>query len=314
MRATTPRNSNSQRATMAVELLDLRKIRSAEAPLFIEIIPAHEVSLAEQAAVFTSAFDGYVGGSFSMDAAALSRFICAQGVDLCYSRFARADNQLVGCGYVTRTGNASHLAGMGVVPAARRRGVARRLLLRLLDEARARDDDAMMLGVIQQNPAAHSLYSSSGFQKVDRLFGWRRAPYESAAGPIENVVEEISLTEAAQLQVAMNFPQLPWQVSPHAVAKLAAAHAFRVGSACIVIGHPNAAAVRVHAISFPSSGSATWADLRFGLSTVMALQPTCEFFTPALFPEEFGRHIFQPLGFALAPISQFLMRFGLRQS
>ncbi len=49
----------------------------------LEIVPAHELSLAEQAQVFTDAFTGYVGGSFAMDAAGLARFLCAQGADLC---------------------------------------------------------------------------------------------------------------------------------------------------------------------------------------------------------------------------------------
>ena len=50
-----------------------------------EIIPAHDVPLAEQAEIFTRAFAGYVGGSFAMDANALARFIFIQGADLCWS-------------------------------------------------------------------------------------------------------------------------------------------------------------------------------------------------------------------------------------
>ena len=83
----------------------------------IEIIPASEVSLAEQARIFTEAFTGYVGGSFAMDAAGLARFIRAQGADLCYSRLAKNENGLCGFGYTARTGDISRLCGMGVIAA-----------------------------------------------------------------------------------------------------------------------------------------------------------------------------------------------------
>jgi hypothetical protein len=76
-----------------------------------EIIPAHDVPLAAQAATFTEAFRGYVGGAVAMDTAALGRLIHAQGIDLCYSRFARSAPGLCGFGYITRTGDLSRLAG-----------------------------------------------------------------------------------------------------------------------------------------------------------------------------------------------------------
>jgi hypothetical protein len=54
----------------------------------IEIVPADQVSLTEQARLFTEAFTGYVGGSFEMDEAGLARFICAHDADICHTRFA----------------------------------------------------------------------------------------------------------------------------------------------------------------------------------------------------------------------------------
>ncbi len=43
-----------------------------------EIIPDHDLPLAEQAEIFTRAFSGYVGGEFAMDASALARSIFHQ--------------------------------------------------------------------------------------------------------------------------------------------------------------------------------------------------------------------------------------------
>ncbi len=79
------------------------------------------------------------------------------------SRFARNEEGLRGFAYINRTGNIARLAGMGVVRAARRIGVARTLLLQILEEARARGDRAMVLEVIEQNPSAHALIAVKAF-------------------------------------------------------------------------------------------------------------------------------------------------------
>lgn len=132
-----------------------------------------------------------------------------RGVDLCYSRFARKAEGLCGFGYLTRTGKIARLAGMGVVAAGRRTGVARQLLLHLLEEARARGDSPMVLEVIEQNPAAHALYRSENFRDIDRLFSWRRAADASTMKSLPQSatnLAEISLLEASQLPCPFEFP------------------------------------------------------------------------------------------------------------
>ncbi|MDQ2659340.1 MAG: hypothetical protein M3Y03_02860, partial [Verrucomicrobiota bacterium] len=53
------------------------------------IIPAAELSLAEQARVVNAAFANYIAGWSEMDADALARFLLLQGADLFYSRVVR---------------------------------------------------------------------------------------------------------------------------------------------------------------------------------------------------------------------------------
>ncbi len=276
-----------------------------------EIIPAHDLSLAEQAATFTEAFAGYVGGSFAMDAAGLGRFISVQGADLCHSRFARNAEGLCGFGYIGRIGEFSRLAGMGVVASARRSSVARGLLLHLLDEARARHDRLMVLEVIEQNPPACALYRREGFREMGRLCGWRRpAPAGETAKPgPSSALEEISLAAASQLPSAQEFPALPWAVCRHAVAKMAAGRAYSSGRAVVVIGDPAVAGpLRVHALASPETGAPDWVAMKEALAAILALHHAREFFAPPVFPEEFGTKLFAPLGFALEPLSQFLMQ------
>jgi GNAT superfamily N-acetyltransferase len=276
-----------------------------------EIIPAYDVPLAEQARIFSQAFTGYVGGSFEMDAAGLARFLFHQGADLSYSCFVRATEGLAGFAYINRTGNISRVGGMGVVPSARRAGVARRLLSHLLAEARTRGDQAMMLEVIEQNPAAHELYVQQGFRETARLLSWRR---KADAPAIEStaLLEEISLIRATQMPSALDYPELPWPITRHAIAKSAATCAFRSGPALVVIGAPEVPPVRLHALS--CSGRMDWEALRQTANAVLQRYPDREFFTPAVFPEQFGQEVFQPLGFARGPLSQFLMRYDLRDA
>ncbi|HWM26749.1 MAG TPA: GNAT family N-acetyltransferase [Chthoniobacterales bacterium] len=273
-----------------------------------EIIPAHDVPMAEQAEIFSQAFAGYVGGSFEMDAAALARFILHQGADLSYSYFARTAEGLAGFAYINRTGNISRVAGMGVVPAARRAGLAVRLLAHLLEAASARGDQAMMLEVIEQNPPAHRLYVEQGFRETAHLFSWRRKSHVPA---IEStaLLEEISLIRATQLPSALEYPELPWPISRHAIAKMATGRAFRSGNALIVTGDPEVPPVRLHALS--CSDEMDWAVLRAALGALFQRYPDREFFTPAVFPERFGQEVFSPLGFIRDPLSQFLMRHDL---
>jgi GNAT superfamily N-acetyltransferase len=277
----------------------------------VEIIPAHSLPLAEQAELFSQAFAGYIGGSFEMDAAGLARFILHQGADLAHSRFARTSQGLAGFGYINRTGDISRVAGMGVVPAARRSGVARRLLAHLLEEARARGDQAMVLEVIQQNPAAHALYAQEGFREKGGLLGWRREAGGVAPGQAHEALEEIPFIQASQLPSALEFPELPWAISRHAVAKMASGRAFASNHALVVISDPKVTPIRVHALSCLSHSGMDWDALRNALGALLKLYPEQEFFTPPVFPEQFGEKVFQPLGFAREPLSQFLMRYDL---
>lgn len=282
------------------------KAAGARPIMTLETIPAYDVPLAEQAKIFSQAFTGYVGGSFEMDAAGLARFICLQGADICYSRFVRTDEGLAGFAYINRTANVSRIGGMGVVPEARRAGLARRLLGHLLEEAQARGDQTMMLEVIEQNPAAHGLYAQQGFRETGHLLGWRRKANAPASESTRSL-EEISSVRASQVPSALEYPDLPWPISRHAIAKSAAKCAFQSGHALIVMGDPEVSPVRVHALS--CSDRMDWAALRETLNALLQRYPDREFFTPPVFPEQFGEEVFQPLGFAREPLSQFLMRY-----
>ena len=271
-----------------------------------EVVPASELPFTEQAATFTAAFAGYLAGSMEMDAAGLARFISLQGADLFYSRFVKDRNgALAGFGYINRTANVPRLAAMGTIPAARRTGAATHLLAHLLDEARARHDQAMVLEVFEQNGPAHALYQRHGFRELTRLFGWRHQ--NEAAGAKRNDLRELNLLSVLQMNSAPAFPEIPWQISRHIVAKLSAVRAFSLGRIAVVVGDPAVPPVRVHAFL----GEEDWRERKDLMSALCAEFPGCGFFAPPIFPENFGNEIFAPLGFVREPLNQFLMRRDL---
>lgn len=274
-----------------------------------DIVPAHDLALAEQAAVFNQAFTGYLVGWSDLDAAGLARFIRAQGIDLCYSRFVRINNALAGFGYINRTGNVSRIAAMGLVPDARRTGASSFVLAALLDEAKTRGDEAMVLEVFEQNLPALNLYRRLGFRPLMRLPGWRRAPGASIEIRAAGKLDEISLLAASQMRGSLEFPQIPWQVSRYAVTKLADARAYQLDNGCVVIGNPNLTPIRLHALIGPD---ATLEAPRIIVAGLIEKFPESEFFAPPIFPEQFGTGIFEPLGFVREPFNQFLMRYDLQ--
>ncbi len=271
-----------------------------------EIVPATAVSLDEQTRVFNEAFSGYLAGSMQHDTASFGRVLSAQGVDLCYSRFARRANAPAGFGFINRTGEISRLCGMGVVPEARRQGLAAQLLGRLVDEAKERGDRAMTLECFEQNSAAIPLYRDHGFREVARLFGWRRAARSTKPKTGAPGWQEIPILDAVRSHCGSEYPELPWQISRHAAVKVAAAKAFSVAGSSIVATNQSASPIRIYGM-FSHKGDA-WPEWRSVLMTLLDCLPEREFFAPAIFPEKFGDEIFAPLGFIREPLNQFLMR------
>lgn len=68
---------------------------------------------------------------------------------------------------------------LAVRPAARRRGLARRLVETAADLARRSGAARLFLEVAEDNAAARALYAAAGFQTVGRRAGY----YARAAGP-----------------------------------------------------------------------------------------------------------------------------------
>ena len=79
---------------------------------------------------------------------------------------ARAGGALVGWAGVLLLDDAAEILTVGVVPAARRRGIARQLVAALVTEARSRGAREAFLEVRVDNEAARQLYAAEGFAEL----------------------------------------------------------------------------------------------------------------------------------------------------
>ena len=95
------------------------------------------------------------------------------GHPLAWARIAERSGTLAGYLVAWLGAGAGHLANLATVPELRRRGIARRLIVELLEEARRRSVTSLTLEVRASNFAAQALYRGFGF----RLAGLRRGYY-----------------------------------------------------------------------------------------------------------------------------------------
>ncbi len=87
-------------------------------------------------------------------------------------------------------GGEAEILTLAVIPAARRRGVARRLLALAVERARDDGADALFLEVSDRNEAAVALYDGAGFVRA----GLRRGYYATVSPPQDALVMRLALT------------------------------------------------------------------------------------------------------------------------
>jgi GNAT superfamily N-acetyltransferase len=278
----------------------------------VSIRPAYEFPISTQAAAFTLAFSDYVAGPAKLDTEGMVRYFFVQSVDLWLSRLAVIEDRIVGFAYINRTTEISRLAGMGIVPEARKQGIGRQLLAAILNEARARADRVVTLEVFEQNPPAIALYRSFGFTSVARLFGWKRGPGAQSGGP---EVLETNLTQLSRRSTVFDYPAVPWAISRHALIKLPPrSRAFFSGTSTAVVMNMEPGLMMIRMLhQEPVDSAPNWPALRTLFQSLLSHFPDCRWTISPIFPEQFGQEIFSPAGFSRDELNQIQMELVLNQ-
>jgi GNAT superfamily N-acetyltransferase len=133
----------------------------------VELVPASRVERAVHATVFNEGYSDYFV-PFHIDEPALANIVESWDVDLHRSRIAFQAGEAVGFANLAVRGSESWIGGVGVVPSARRQGIARMLMEAVIDEA----PGVVSLEVIEENVAAATLYEQLGFADMRLLEVW----------------------------------------------------------------------------------------------------------------------------------------------
>jgi ribosomal protein S18 acetylase RimI-like enzyme len=276
--------------------------------LELKPVPAH--GLAETAELLNRGFaDYYVRVVF--DATALLHMVAHDGIDVSSSRIVLRDGKAVGAALVARRGWSSRLAGMAIVPDARRAGVGRWLMAQLIEEAQARGERRLVLEVIEQNIPAVRLYESCGFHVRRRLVSYSGSPpgpepkpAAAETSPIE--LEEIDVRALARLVTMHGLPDLPWQISGESLALLGPPNrAYRLDAAYVAISDPSRAQIAVRSILVDPQARGQGQAARL-LQATVAAHPGKTWRVPALCPEEIGG-LFEGAGFVRESLAQLQM-------
>ena len=118
---------------------------------------------------------GLEQGLFLNDAWSRELFVDELGHPFSYYLVAEEDAEIVGyAGLRAAPANADQgdIQTLAVVPTFRGRGLGRKLLGQLIDEAENRGVNALFLEVRADNPVATALYHSVGFHEIDRRHGY----------------------------------------------------------------------------------------------------------------------------------------------
>jgi ribosomal protein S18 acetylase RimI-like enzyme len=171
----------------------------------IALRPANSLTLAALAELFTAAYAGYVL-PFAIDEPTLRFMVDAFDIDLAASRVAFRDDEPVGHANLALRVDEAWIGGIGVVPSARRQGVAETLMGALHEEARARGVTQVWLEVIEQNESAFRLYEKLGYEVVREVEVWALAE-DSTPGS----AREVPAAEAHARIRKVRTGREPWQ-------------------------------------------------------------------------------------------------------
>jgi len=269
-------------------------------------VAAAELAYPELAVLFERAFAGYVVPVRATPGAMETRNRI-EHVDLLASLVALDDSEPVALALVARRGRKSRIAAMGVVTEARGAGVGRALVSRLIEDARDRRDDSLVLECIASNERALRLYRRAGFVGTRRLVGWRAGALEAAVQP----VVEIDPTELGRLLARSDDGTLPWQLAPETLVGLTAPmRGWTIDGTAFAVGSALDREISIRAVF-------TRPDRRRGGNAARLVRGLAAMFAPLrlamapLAPEGLGAELAGHLGLAPHELAQVELAFPL---
>lgn len=288
----------------------IRSSRPAASP--VSIRNALGLSPKDLAAALNRGFRGYVV-PVHVQAKGFDARFRALHLDLECSLVPIRRGRPAGVILISRRGWTSYVAAMGVEPAVRGTGVARRLMERVIEEASARGDRTLKLEVIEGNTQAQKFYEKFGFKRMRRLVGYvhdARIPKRARGGPRMELVDPL---EFARMALREGEADLPWMLHPESLAAAGSpVQAFRIGPAwALASGSPAGASfLRGIVVEKKHRRKGHGTELLHALIAAGGAMPLR--ITPVV-PEALAPGFFERLGFQRDPLSQIEMELNLQR-
>ena len=254
-------------------------------------------------------FEGYVM-TFTLDAAAFERRFRPEGLDTVSSVILKSEESFAAICMIARQGWTSRVAAMAIAPGYRRQGVGQHLINKVIDEARKRGDQRMLLEVIEQNPPAIALYEGVGMNKTRRLVGYRREPSEGVAAELDRIDPSLLL----RIQAAECCPDLPWDFKPETLTlKVGFLKGFSLNDeAFALLSDPPGERVIIWTLFTKKGARRSGRGLQLA-EAIAALYPTRAIVTSVALPDDHEPEFLAATGFIEISISQFEMAIDLTQ-
>ena len=181
----------------------------------IELIPAEKFTLQELTDLYNQTRVDYLV-PMPMNANRLGDYIHDFDIDLARSCVARtADGEVLGLCMLGVRQDQAWITRLGVLPAARRRGVGLALMDCMLENARSVGAVATQLEVIKDNLPAYNLFLGKRFTETGEYLVMRRAPHPSS-GPLHGNVDWLDADQALEIQ--RSYPnRLTWINAPESM-------------------------------------------------------------------------------------------------
>lgn len=234
----------------------------------------------------------------------------AENLDPFASRLYYSNETLAAAVMIARRGWTSRLAAMAVALDFRGRGLGKNLMKVTLEEAILRKDRRMILEVIEQNPAAVSLYAGVGFRSTRRLVGYDFV--HSGAGNVVSDLDrlqEIDPFIVARLVLAEGEPDLPWMLMPETLAAATPpVQAFHLENiAFAIVADPNAEKIVIRTLLVRRAHQRQGWGSRL-LGALEARFADRSLMIPTVVPENMAHGLFRRAGWQRHALNQFEMK------
>lgn len=272
--------------------------------------PVAECTAAQVAYALTRSFEGYLLGRVNISAGAYESRFRAEDLDPFASRVYLLSGELAGILLVTRRGWTSRIAGMGVVPKMRGRGLGRRIMQGAIRDARKRGDRSILLETFEQNAAAVRLYAGLGFSVRRKLYGYSRKARTQPQTP--DTISELDPLDFARVVVREGEPDLPWMLAAETISSAAPpARAYHLDHhAYALVCNPEAEALTLRSLIVPRKDRRQGWGMRL-LRALYAAFPARDWEIPAIVPESSAHEFLTELDWKREPLNQLEMSLDL---